>query len=51
MADLPAWVQAFNKGDAANRYAAAKWMPIDAGPAAQPFRILPSKLGKSFTKR
>jgi len=48
MADLPAWVQAFNKGDAANRYAAAKWMPIDAGPASQPFRTLPAKLGKSF---
>jgi len=48
MPDLPAWVQAFNKSDAANRYAAAKWTPMDAGPAAQPFRILPAKLGKPY---
>lgn len=48
MAHLPAWVQAFNKSDAANRYAAAKWMPIDSSPAAQPFRILPGKLGKTY---
>jgi hypothetical protein len=48
MTDLPAWVRAFNKGDAANRYAAAKWMPMDAGPVAQPFRILPAKLGKPY---
>jgi hypothetical protein len=48
MPDLPPWVQAFNKGDAANRYAAAKWAPMDAGPAAPPFRILPAKLGKQY---
>src|SRR3984885_8079218 len=48
MTDLPAWVRAFNKGDAANRYGAAKWMPIDDGPGAQPFRILPAKLGKQY---
>src|SRR5580658_3393685 len=48
MANLPEWVLAFNKSDAANRYAAAKWMPIDAGPGTQPFRILPAQLGKSY---
>jgi hypothetical protein len=48
MTDLPNWVKAFNKSGAANRYAAAKWMPIDAGPGAQPFRILPAKLGKQY---
>jgi hypothetical protein len=48
MTDLPAWVRAFNKSDAANRYAAAKWMPIDAGPGVQPFRILPAVLGKPY---
>jgi predicted AlkP superfamily pyrophosphatase or phosphodiesterase len=48
MTNLPAWVQAFNKGDAANRYAAAKWMPMDAEPGAQPFRILPAKLGLPY---
>jgi hypothetical protein len=48
MANLPEWVQAFNKSDAASRYAAAKWMPLDGGPGAQPFRILPTKLGKSY---
>jgi hypothetical protein len=48
MTDLPAWVRAFNKSDAANRHAAAKWMPVDAGPGAQPFRILPAQLGKQY---
>jgi len=48
MTELPAWVQAFNKSDAANRYVSAKWMPVDAGPGAQPFRILPAKLGKQY---
>jgi hypothetical protein len=48
MTDLPPWVQAFNKNDAANRYASAKWMPIDTAPSAQPFRILPAKLGKQY---
>jgi arylsulfatase A-like enzyme len=48
MADLPAWVKAFNKSDAANRYAAAKWMPFDARPGAQPFRMLPAVLGKPY---
>ncbi len=48
MTNLPAWVQAFNKSDAANRYAAAKWMPFDAGSGAQPFRILPATLGKPY---
>jgi hypothetical protein len=48
MANLPEWVLAFNKSDAANRYAAAKWMPIDAGAGAQPFRILPAKIGKPY---
>ena len=46
--DLPAWVQAFNRGDAARRYASAKWMPVDAGAAAQPFRMLPAVLGKAY---
>jgi Type I phosphodiesterase / nucleotide pyrophosphatase len=48
MTELPAWVQIFNKSDAANGHPAAKWMPIDAGPGAQPFRILPAKLGKQY---
>jgi predicted AlkP superfamily pyrophosphatase or phosphodiesterase len=48
MTDLPAWVRAFNKSDAPNRYASAKWMPIDAGPGAQPFRILPLKSAKQY---
>jgi predicted AlkP superfamily pyrophosphatase or phosphodiesterase len=48
MTDLPAWVRAFNKSDAANRHAAAKWMPIDAGPGTQPFRKLPAQLGKQY---
>src|SRR5580658_11075536 len=48
LTDLPAWVQAFNKSDAANRYASSKWIPIDAAPGAPPFRILPDKLGKAY---
>ena len=37
--DLPAWVQAFNKSDAANKYASAKWAP---------FKTLPAVLGKPY---
>jgi predicted AlkP superfamily pyrophosphatase or phosphodiesterase len=48
MQELPAWVRAFNKSDGANRYAAAKWMPMDSAPGAQPFRILPAVLGKPY---
>jgi Type I phosphodiesterase / nucleotide pyrophosphatase len=48
MTALPAWVQNFNKSDAANRYASAKWMPIHAASGAQPFRILPAKLGSQY---
>jgi hypothetical protein len=48
MTDLPAWARAFNQSDAANRHAAAQWMPVDAGPGAHPFRILPAKLGKPY---
>ncbi len=48
MKELPVWVQAFNKSDAANRDAGAKWMPIDAAPGAQPFRTLPAKPGKAY---
>jgi arylsulfatase A-like enzyme len=36
---LPAWVQAFNKSDAANKYASMKWAP---------YRTLPSVLGKPY---
>ncbi len=39
MKDLPAWVQAFNKSDAAGKYASAKWMQ---------FKTLPSVLGKPY---
>ena len=48
MKDLPSWVQAFNKSDAVNKYASAKWMPADGGAGAQPFRVLPSVLGKPY---
>jgi predicted AlkP superfamily pyrophosphatase or phosphodiesterase len=59
MKDLPAWVQAFNKSGAANKYAAAKWIPVDGfAPAiagslaalsgAQPYRVLPAVLGKPY---
>jgi len=41
-------VQAFNKSDSANRYAAAKWMPFDAELGTQPYRVLPSVLGKPY---
>ncbi|MGA2883415.1 MAG: alkaline phosphatase family protein [Bryobacteraceae bacterium] len=39
MKELPAWVQAFNKSDAASKYASAKWGT---------FRTLPSVLGKPY---
>jgi predicted AlkP superfamily pyrophosphatase or phosphodiesterase len=39
MQQLPAWVQAFNKSDAANKYASAKW---------EGFRTLPAVLGKPY---
>ena len=39
MKDLPAWVQAFNKSDAANKYASAKWAT---------FKTLPAVLGKPY---
>jgi predicted AlkP superfamily pyrophosphatase or phosphodiesterase len=39
MQDLPAWVQAFNKSDAANKYASAKWAS---------FKTLPAVLGKPY---
>jgi predicted AlkP superfamily pyrophosphatase or phosphodiesterase len=39
MQDLPAWVQAFNKSDAANKYASAKWLP---------FKTLRAVLGKPY---
>lgn len=48
MKDLPAWVQAFNKSDAANKYASAKWMPADGVAGAQPFRVLPAAVGKPY---
>src|SRR5580693_7333244 len=39
MKDLPGWVQAFNKSDAANKYASAKWAS---------FKTLPAVLGKPY---
>jgi predicted AlkP superfamily pyrophosphatase or phosphodiesterase len=39
MQQLPAWVLAFNKSDAANKYASAKW---------KGFRTLPAVLGKPY---
>ena len=39
MQALPAWVQAFNKSDAANKYASMKWAS---------YRTLPSVLGKPY---
>jgi arylsulfatase A-like enzyme len=39
MKELPAWVQAFNRSDAARKYAAAKW---------EGFRTLPAVLGKPY---
>ena len=48
MKDLPPWVQAFNKSDAANRYASAKWLPIEGGTATAAFRVLPALLGKPY---
>jgi predicted AlkP superfamily pyrophosphatase or phosphodiesterase len=39
MKDLPAWVQAFNKSDAANKYVSAKWMA---------FKTLPAVIGKPY---
>jgi hypothetical protein len=39
MPALPAWVQAFNKSDAANKYASMKWGT---------YRTLPSVLGKPY---
>ena len=39
MKDLPAWVQAFNKSGAANKYVSAKWMA---------FKTLPAVLGKPY---
>jgi predicted AlkP superfamily pyrophosphatase or phosphodiesterase len=47
MQQLPAWVQAFNEGPAAGKYASAKWTPA-APLSAAPFRILPSVLGKPY---
>jgi predicted AlkP superfamily pyrophosphatase or phosphodiesterase len=57
--DLPAWVQAFNRSDAASKYASAKWIPVDAFEAPfagslaalsgpQPYRVLPEMLGKPY---
>lgn len=48
MKELPAWVQAFNKSNAANRYASVKWMPFDAAPGASPFLRLPALIGKPY---
>src|SRR5580658_4293326 len=48
MQALPAWVQAFNKSDAAGKYASAKWMPGGEAASAAPFRTLPSVLGKPY---
>src|SRR5665213_17351 len=48
MNDLPAWVQAFNKSGAASKYASGKWMPVDGAASAQPFRTLPTVLGKPY---
>jgi predicted AlkP superfamily pyrophosphatase or phosphodiesterase len=39
MQALPAWVQAFNKSDAASKYASMKW---------ESYRTLPSVLGKPY---
>ena len=39
MQNLPAWVQAFNKSDAANKYVSAKWLQ---------FKTLPAALGKPY---
>ncbi len=39
MQSLPAWVRAFNKSDAASKYASAKWLS---------FRTLPAVLGKPY---
>jgi predicted AlkP superfamily pyrophosphatase or phosphodiesterase len=48
MTELPAWVQAFNKSDAASKYASAKWIPAAAGTNSPPFLTLPSVLGKPY---
>lgn len=45
---LPLWVQAFNQGNAASRYVAAKWRPVDGEPGASPFLTLPAILGKPY---
>ncbi|MBV9768930.1 MAG: alkaline phosphatase family protein, partial [Bryobacterales bacterium] len=48
MQELPAWVQAFNRGDAAKKYASAKWMPAEGGAGAVPFLILPALIGRPY---
>lgn len=48
MKELPPWVQAFNKSGAAKKYVSAKWLPAGGGPSAQPFRTLPTVLGKPY---
>lgn len=48
MPSLPAWVQEFNKSNAASRYVSAKWMPFEAGEGAAPFLTLPAILGKQY---
>jgi hypothetical protein len=48
MQELPAWVQAFNKSNAAGKYASAKWMPGGEAASAAAFRTLPPVLGKPY---
>ena len=48
MPDLPAWVQAFNKSDAAGKYISTKWIPSDGTASTSPFRLLPAVLGKPY---
>jgi predicted AlkP superfamily pyrophosphatase or phosphodiesterase len=48
MQQLPAWVQAFNKSDAAGKYTSKSWMPVESHAGAQPFTMLAKVLGKPY---
>ena len=45
-ADIPGWVQSFNKGAPITLAAAKNWMAVDAAPHAKPLRVLPGLTGE-----
>ncbi len=51
MAALPRWVEQFNAGRAADRFAGAEWRPVDetpGRPAAKPFRTMAAKADADY---